>query len=466
MPQRKASRAPLVLSIFALLGVAVALWVGLSVGPAPEISIRTGFDPPEGELALLGAANHLTIAVREPSRGIGGVRVEFSQDGSVRSLGEVGGPFRSAWAPWAAVPRPEATLALAVSREEVTDLREGAATVRVTAARSGGFLRRPAPVIRERSFAVRLRPPSLSVRSSAHYVAQGGSEVVVYEAGETAHRSGVRAGDWFFPGHPLPGGGGAERFALFAVPYDVDDPSAVRLVAEDEVGNRAERRFVDRFFARPLGTDTIRLDDEFLERAVPDILSQTPELRAGGSLLERYLAINGELRQRNAAELRDLAARSAPEFLWRGPFLPPRNAQATAVFAERRTYVYDGREVDTQDHMGFDLASTARAPVQAANDGTVVKAGWLGIYGNVVILDHGYGLMSLYGHLSSFDVQEGDAVSRGQEIGRTGITGLAGGDHLHFAILLQGLPVNPREWWDDHWLHDRLRLKLGPALPA
>ncbi len=55
---------------------------------------------------------------------------------------------------------------------------------------------------------------------------------------------------------------------------------------------------------------------------------------------------------------------------------------------------------------------------------------------------------------------------RGQELGRTGATGLAGGDHLHFAILLHGLPVNPVEWWDDHWIEDRLRLKLGEAFPG
>ncbi len=122
--------------------------------------------------------------------------------------------------------------------------------------------------------------------------------------------------------------------------------------------------------------------------------------------------------------------------------------------------------MDTQDHLGFDLASVARAAVQSANDGVVLHSGWFGIYGNAVVLDHGYGLLSLYGHLSSISVAQGEEVIRGQELGRTGATGLAGGDHLHFAILLHGLPVNPVEWWDDHWIQDRLRLKLGEALPG
>jgi murein DD-endopeptidase MepM/ murein hydrolase activator NlpD len=284
--------------------------------------------------------------------------------------------------------------------------------------------------------------------------------------GETATSSGVRAGDWFFPGYPRPGGGPQERFAFYAVPYDMDDIATLRLEASDSVGNRAEARFVDRFFPRKLGTDTIGLSDRFLERVVPAIISQTPELASSGDALQDYLTINGELRVSNRAELRELAARSTPEFLWRGPFLSHRNAQAMAGFAERRTYLYEGKRVDTQVHLGFDLASTARSPVQAAAGGIVLRAGWFGIYGNAVVVDHGYGLMTLYGHMSTVDVAEGEPVTRGQALGRTGATGLAGGDHLHFAVLLQGLPVNPREWWDGHWIHDRLRLKLGEALPA
>ena len=92
-------------------------------------------------------------------------------------------------------------------------------------------------------------------------------------------------------------------------------------------------------------------------------------------------------------------------------------------------------------------------------------ARYLGIYGNAVVIDHGFGLQSLYGHLSSIDVEEGQTVTRGEAVGRSGATGLAGGDHLHFSMLLQGLPVDPREWWDGHWIHDRLKLKLGDALP-
>jgi murein DD-endopeptidase MepM/ murein hydrolase activator NlpD len=149
--------------------------------------------------------------------------------------------------------------------------------------------------------------------------------------------------------------------------------------------------------------------------------------------------------------------------LWEGPFVQLGNSQVEASFADHRTYFYKGKEVDQQTHLGFDLAVTSRVPVVAANAGTVMNASWLGIYGNCVILDHGMGVQSLYGHLSSFDVKVGDTVTRGQPIGRSGMTGLAGGDHLHFTMLVGGRMVNPVEWWDAHWIADRVQRKLDEA---
>jgi len=127
--------------------------------------------------------------------------------------------------------------------------------------------------------------------------------------------------------------------------------------------------------------------------------------------------------------------------------------------------MYGGRAIDHQDHLGYDLAVTLHTPVPAANDGIVVLAKYFGIFGNAVVIDHGYGLMSLYGHFASISVRQGQNVKRGDTVGLTGETGLAGGDHLHFTMLLHGLPVNPVEWWDGHWIRDRIARKLGPAFP-
>jgi murein DD-endopeptidase MepM/ murein hydrolase activator NlpD len=220
---------------------------------------------------------------------------------------------------------------------------------------------------------------------------------------------------------------------------------------------------VDMFFPKPLKHDVIAVTDSFIQRAVPEILRETPDFQDRGDLLKNYLAINGDLRRREAKELEALAARSAGRFLWHEPFLPMPNAKITAAFAQRRDYRYGGKHIDEQDHLGFDMASVEHDAVPASNSGVVLLARYFGIFGNAVVIDHGYGLMSLYGHLSSLAVREGQQVQRGQELGRSGKTGLAGGDHLHFTMLLGGLPVNPVEWWDPHWIHDRLARKLGPA---
>ena len=136
------------------------------------------------------------------------------------------------------------------------------------------------------------------------------------------------------------------------------------------------------------------------------------------------------------------------------------NSQVESVFADQRTYYYQKKKVDKQIHLGFDLASVARAVVECSNDGIVLFADQLGIYGKCILVDHGLGLLSLYGHLSSIAVGSGERVTRGQPLGRTGETGLAGGDHLHFSMVLQGVHVNPLEWWDGKWVDQHVLTKV------
>ncbi|MGE3706759.1 MAG: M23 family metallopeptidase, partial [Vicinamibacterales bacterium] len=204
-------------------------------------------------------------------------------------------------------------------------------------------------------------------------------------------------------------------------------------------------------------------------RVVPEILSHSPELglpAPTGDLVGDFVKINSDLRRLNADRILALAQKTAPTRLWAGAFLPLGNAQVEASFADHRTYLHGGKEIDQQVHLGFDLAVTSAIPVAAENAGTVLLAEWLGIYGNCVIVDHGMGVASLYAHLSSLDVNAGAQVARGQVLGRSGMTGLAAGDHLHFTMLVGGRPVNPVEWWDAHWVQDRVERKLGETTPA
>jgi murein DD-endopeptidase MepM/ murein hydrolase activator NlpD len=222
-------------------------------------------------------------------------------------------------------------------------------------------------------------------------------------------------------------------------------------------------------FPKPFKKSRIEIDDKFINRVVPEIIEHSPELKVSApaqdspEMLAAFLRVNGELRRLNAQQIADLAKKTSPDRQWSQPFVQLGNSQVEASFADHRTYIYKGKEIDQQTHLGFDLAVTAHVPVVAANDGTVLNASWLGIYGNCVVIDHGMGVQSLYGHMQSFDVKVGDKVARGQTLGRSDSTGLAGGDHLHFTLLVGGQMVNPVEWWDAHWIADRVERKLKEA---
>lgn len=306
-------------------------------------------------------------------------------------------------------------------------------------------------------FTIRLEKPRVSVVSTKHYINLGGSEMIVYRATPADVESGVKVGDLEYPGFATTGD---LHVAFFALRYDQDVNTPMKLFARDAAGEIATSDFDHLTFTKPFKKSVIPLDDKFIDRVVPAILAGTNEITPLGSTIEKFVVINSELRKRNTEKIRSMAAETAPTMLWSEPFYPFTNTKAEAAFADFRTYTYQGKEVDHQVHLGFDLASFANAAVVAANKGKVLYAAELGIYGNCVIIDHGMGVQSLYGHLSSFAVKPGDMVEKGQEIGKTGMTGLAAGDHLHFTMLVNGQMVNPIEWWDPHWIADRITRKL------
>jgi murein DD-endopeptidase MepM/ murein hydrolase activator NlpD len=441
------------------LPVAVVV-LGISsfrAGPAPVLTLDT-------TPAALGPKTRVKASAEAGGRGLAGVRLEIAQGATARPLAARAMVPRPAWAFWG--PREtRAVLEVELGREALAGFEDGSATLRLSADRAPAWLWKPGREVKEITRPLRLRPPTLERLSTQNAATQGGAGVVVYRVGVGSTRDGVEAGEWWFPGHPLAGGGERDRFALYGVPFDLADRAAVRLVAEDDVGNRSETAFLDRFTAKPFATETLALRDEFLAKVVPEILAHAPEVKADADPMQSFLAINRSLRRSNAETLKKLGETSAPQFLWSRSFEPLPRAKVMSAFADQRSYTYSGRLVDQQTHLGFDLAATRNTAVPAANDGRVVLAEYLGIYGNAVVVDHGFGLMSLYAHLASVEVAKGQAVARGDVLGRTGATGLAAGDHLHFTILVEGLPVNPTEWWDAHWIRDHVARPLGPAFP-
>ena len=305
-----------------------------------------------------------------------------------------------------------------------------------------------------------LDPPRVQVSSGLTYVKQGGSGAVNYSVSEAVAADGVQVGDHRFQGHPVPGGSG-ERIAIFAIPTDVPADVTPRVFAEDRAGNTATARWPVVVKPRAMPEGNVTLGASFLENVVPRLTRVT----AGTDLKQAFHKINTELRAENERTIRERLAETSPVPYFDGALDQLANSQVTSRFAERRTYFVAGDPVSKAIHFGFDLASTAAAPITAAARGRVVHADELGIYGNCVLVDHGLGVGTLYGHLSRIDVAAGDEVAQGSTLGLSGATGLAGGDHLHFAVLVGDSYVDPLEWWDPKWVATHVTPKLATQTP-
>ena len=449
-----------------LLGLILAAVI--AAGAAWVVAGR--MTPPSIEIAkpekFVGTATPVEVAVTVPGAQVADLQLAFEQNGKQVTLFNLSEPGK-------ATTRQDGDrviVSATISKETVPDLTSGAARVVVTAGRRvlRGMRRLEAHAARD--VQVRLERPRVSVLSTHHYVNHGGTEMVVYRVTPDDVDSGVVVGELEYPGYPASGAvvEGARitdpsiRVAFFALLYDQDLNTPMRVYARDPAGNTARADFDHRTFPKPFKKSRIELNEPFLDRVVPAILEGTSDIKPEGDTLAKFLAINGELRRKNAEKIASFASQTAPEMLWNGVvFHPFTNNAVESAFADARTYIYKGKEVDRQVHLGFDLASFAGTPIVAANRGKVLYADELGIYGNCVILDHGMGVQSLYAHLSSIDVKVGQDVEKEQSLGRSGMTGLAGGDHLHFTMLLNGHAINPVEWWDSHWIQDRILRKLG-----
>jgi hypothetical protein len=338
-------------------------------------------------------------------------------------------------------------------KDKAKALKDGKARLTVTA-QSNDFLGRSASASAD--IEVITTPPRLSVDGFQHYINQGGSELVTFTASGYWTEAGVRVGKYTFRSFPMPGGKSENaRFAIFAYPWDLGPGVEPQVYVRNPAGTEAHGHFWFKLFPKKFRAEDFKLTDPVMNRLVDQITPDTP-----GDLLQRFLKINGEMRRANNQTLSDLRLKTEQQVLWHGPFVQLGNSKVEAHFADVRTYIYDGKKVDQQVHLGFDLAVRMHTPVAAANDGKVLWASDLGIYGNCIVIDHGYGLQSIYGHLADFGVKVGDIVKKGPELGKSDSTGLALGDHLHFSMMVDGVQVNPVEWWDEHWIKDRILSKL------
>lgn len=356
--------------------------------------------------------------------------------------------------------QPVPATKISVALPKVSGLKEGPAVLRVTArdASLWRFFKGNETVV-EKNVNIDVSPPTVELIADDRYVNFGGVGVIVYKPSADTATSGVKIGSYFFPGfkgqikdHP------DHYLALFAHPYNAPADARAALVATDKAGNSKQMALVYELKNVKYKKSTIALNDNFLQNKVAPLLNDVALRQAPAR--EVFVAVNKGLRKENEDKIVSITSQSTPSILWKGAFSQLSNSKVEANFADERTYTYNGEAINTAYHLGYDLSVTKHYPIEAANSGKVAYVGDLGIYGNVVILDHGLGLFTLYGHMSSIDVKVGDMVNARQILGKTGETGLAAGDHLHYGVYLHGVAVLPVEWWDQKWINENITPKL------
>ncbi len=312
----------------------------------------------------------------------------------------------------------------------------------------------------EQSLVIDLTPPALSCLSKQHYINQGGTGLIIYQTTDDSVKNGILAGDRFFSGFSVRASTYPNVYiAYFALPYDDSNPK-LELISQDEAGNESRMSFYYSIRKKKFLSDSITVSDYFLQRKISQFYTINPTLR-DLSLIESFKIINGSWREQNNQQIYEICQHSESEQLWDGKFSRLPNSKSSAQFADKRSYIYKGEKIDEQVHLGIDLASLIHSPVPAANNGKIVFQGEMGIYGKTIMIDHGQNIFTMYSHLNQYKGSLGKMVTKDEIIGNTGETGWAGGDHLHFAVLIGGTFVNPIEWWDKHWIEDNITLKLN-----
>jgi murein DD-endopeptidase MepM/ murein hydrolase activator NlpD len=421
-----------VIAIAALL--TIVLTIARSATPVLDIPASVTF---------LGQATPITVHVHDP-RGVRSVTASVEQNGAKYRIWDALKPSSAA----------DNSYTFSAGVKTTPQLQNGKATL-VLEATSKDLLHKSARL--ERPVTVVTQPPSISVDADQHYLYLGMADLATFNVSGVWTEAGVRVGQEVFRAWPMPGGKPG-LFSLFAFAWNMPANTVPVVYVSNGAGNDVTGSLVFQFPKKEqpkYTTHDLQVSDAFMQKVINEL-----DPNGSGDPVARFVKINTEMRRANNKTLSDLRLKTADKFLWSQPFTRQSHSQAEATFADVRNYIYQGKKIDQQVHLGYDLAVTQHIGVEASNDGRVVYAAPLGIYGNCIVIDHGYGLQTIYGHLSQINVHEGDMVKQGQVMGLSGQTGMAGGDHIHFAMQLDGIQIDPKEWWDPHWIKDHIAKRV------
>jgi murein DD-endopeptidase MepM/ murein hydrolase activator NlpD len=424
-------RTPIIAANVLLLPLALAL-TGCS---KPTLDVPLA-------VTVIGQATPLSVHVHD-AHGVSKLTATISQSGAQYQ----------AWQSAGASKTVDTTFNFEVGVKTVPQLHDGPARLMLEAKAGGTF---GGATRWEREVNVVTQPPSISADSEQHYLYLGMADLATLNVTGAYTSAGVKVGDQTFRAWPMPDGKPG-MFSLFAFAWNMPAETIPAAYASNGAGNDVATPLTVVFPKReqPVYTQhEIQVTEQFMQKVLGEL-----DPNGSGDPVARFVKVNTEMRKDNNKTLADLRLKTADHFLWSEPF-QRQHAKDEASFADVRSYMYQGKKIDQQVHLGYDLASTQHMGVQASNAGQIVYAASLGIYGNCVVVDHGYGLQTIYGHMSRIDVHVGDMVKRSQVMGLSGMTGMAGGDHVHFAMQLDGVQIDPKEWWDAHWIKDHVARRV------
>lgn len=400
------------------------------------------------DIIAIGKKKDIGITFSDAASGLSRLKVEIIQDNKPHILVEDTFSSRG---------NKQKVVQLTINTEELK-LKNGPAIINITAVDFSLFKNE---TILAAQVKIDTVPPQISVLNPVNYINQGGTGFITYRTSKPTVSTGVYVDDHFSAGHTIMINGRPTSVTYFALPMEASNAKTkISIFARDDAGNEARVSMPYNIKAKKFRADKVNLGNTFLQQKMPEFQEIIPQLQ-GKPLVEVFGYVNTQMREDNTKTIQNICSKSISKKLWEGTFFRMRNASPMALFGDQRTYLFDGKPSGHSIHLGVDLASTAHAPVEAANNGIIVFTGPLGIYGKAVIIDHGLGLFSLYGHLSSIETTVGKNVKKEEKIGLSGLSGFAGGDHLHFSILVGGRFVNPQEWWDPHWIEDNVNKKMA-----
>ena len=431
---------------------------------APEIVVE---ELPNG---LGNAAAQIVFVVKDEGAGLDEITIKAKQRSFAQDLYLK--EFRSKIS--------DQKIALSVNARDL-GLREGTAHITVTAFDKSFWNNKS---VSNFNLEVDYRAPKLTVLSAQHNAAEGGVELVFYRLNEDggAARSGVRAGKQYFPGFPASALDPAfldvpdVHFAFFSAPLRVEgEESRIRVIAEDQTGNLASRSFYYRVQGIPKRKKLLRLSDRFMNERLESVYKHWLEDAATferkeqvyypastvEEKLERLRAVRKGYSEFLNEKAKSLFAKPKAELFWQDVFNHPRGALGRAGFGDNIRETYEDRFADEYTNKELVLGLQAGKKVQAAARGVVIFAGRFGTSGKTVLLDHGFGLVSQYSHLGSFECTEGDRLDAGEAVGRAGRTGLVDQAGYSFSMRLHGEPVRVIEWLDRNWIQGHILDKIA-----